>query len=128
MTSDAASSPRPQSPGEKARALAARAEVDAGIALARFEALHRTRDRHRRRLSLQPLGADPASAAPAGWAQDRSGMLIAAGSTAQPITRTQAEQERQRLLWHALAKIVGAVFAAAIGVGIGVALLSGMAG
>ena len=55
-------------------------------------------------------------------------MLIAAGSTAQPITRTQAEQERQRLLWHALAKIVGAVFAAAIGVGIGVALLSGMAG
>ena len=128
MTSDASSSPRSQSPGEKARALAARAEADAGIALARFEALNRSRDGHRRRLSLQPLGADPAAAAPTGWALDRSGMLVAAGSTAQPMTRTQAQQERQRLLWQALAKIVGAVFAAAIGVGIGAAILSGMAG
>lgn len=128
MTSDPASSPRPQFPGEKARALAARAEADAGIALARFEALHRTRDGHRRRLSLQPLGADPAEAAPAGWAQDRAAMLVTAGATAQPMTHTQAQQERQTLLWQALAKIVGAAFSAAIGVGIGGAILSGMEG
>lgn len=128
MNRDPSSSPRPLSPREKASALAARAEADAGIALARFEALHRTRDAHRRRLSLQPLGADPATAAPAGWAQDRSGMLVAAGSTAQPMTHTQVQQERQRLLWQSVAKIIGAVFAAVIGVGIGGAILSGMAG
>ena len=128
MTSHSASSPRPHSPGEKSRALDARTEADAGIALARFEALHRTRDGHRRRLSLQPLGADPTAAAPAGWARDRSGMLVAAGSTAQPMTRTQTLQDRQKLLWQAVAKIVGDVFSAAIGVGIGGAILSGMAG
>lgn len=128
VTWEAAPSPRPQSSAERSRALAARAEADAGIALARFEALHRARDGHRRRLALQPLGADPAAAAPPGWAQDRSGMLVTAGSTAQPLTPAHAERERGRLLWIALGKIVAALFAAAIGVGIGVTILSGMAG
>lgn len=128
MTRDAAPSPRPQTPAEKARALAARAEADAGIALARFEALHRTRDSHRRRLALQPLGADPGAAVPSGWAEDRAAMLITAGSTAQPMTPAHAEQERGRLLWLALGKILAALVAAAIGVGIGVAILSGMGG
>lgn len=44
------------------------------------------------------------------------------------MTHTQAQQERQTLLWQALAKIVGAAFSAAIGVGIGGAILSGMEG
>ena len=128
MTWEEAPSSRPPTAAEKARALAARAEADAGIALARFEALHRSRDGHRRRLALQPLGADPATAAPAGWAQDRSGMLVSAGSTSQPLTPERAEQERHKLLWLALGKILAALAAAAIGVGIGVAILSGMAG
>ena len=128
MTWEAASSPRPRTAAEKARASAARAEADAGIALARFEALRRSRDGHRRRLSLQPLGGDPAAAAPAGWAQDRSGMLVTAGSTAQPLTPADAEQERGRLLWIALGKILAALVAATIGVGIGVSILAGMAG
>lgn len=128
MTWEAAPSPRPQTAAEKARALAARDEADAAIALARFEALHRSRDGHRRRLSLQPLGGDPATAAPAGWAQDRSGMLVTAGSTAQPLTPAHAAHERGRLLWIALGKILAALVAAAIGVGIGVTILSGMGG
>ncbi len=133
MTWPGTSSPRPPGPGgqsaaEKSRALSARAEADAGIALARFEALHRTRDGYRRRLALQPLGADPATAAPAGWAQDSSGMLVTAGSTAQPITGEQAGKERSQLLWLAVAKILGALTAAGLGVGIGATILSGMAG
>lgn len=133
MTWPGTPSPRPPGPGgqsgaEKARALAARAEADAGIALARFEAMHRTRDGHRRRLALQPLGADPATAAPAGWAQDGSGMLVTAGATAQPLTGHQAEKERSQLLWLALAKILGALAAAGLGLGIGATILSGMAG
>ena len=47
-------------------------------------------------------------------------MLVTAGSTAQPLTPAHAERERGRLLWIALGKIVAALFAAAIGVGIGV--------
>lgn len=128
MTRCEASSPRQQSPAEKARALAARAEADAGIALARFEALNRARDGHRRRLSLQPLGADPAAAAPSGWADERAAMLVTAAATAQPLTPAQAEQERRQLLWQSLAKIIGAAVAATVGVGIGAAMLSGMAG
>lgn len=131
MTRDAASSPpspRPQTPTEKARALAARDQADAAIALARFEALNRTRDGHRRRLALQQLGADPGTATPAGWAEQRAGMLVSAGSTAQPMTREQAEQERGRLLWVAVAKILGALIAAGAGLAIGIALLAGMAG
>ena len=128
MSTDAASSPRLQTPAEKARALAARDQADAAIALARFEALNRTRDGHRRRLALQPLGAEPGTAAPTGWAQQRAGMLIAAGSTAQPMTREQAEHERGRLMWVAVAKILGAVVAAGAGLAIGIALLAGMAG
>lgn len=128
MNRDVASSPRPQTPAEKARALAVRAEADAGIALARFEALNRSRDGYRRRLALQPLGAYPAAAAPAGWAKDTSGMLVTAGSTAQPLTPAHAAQERGRLLWVALGKILAALVAAVVGVGIGAAILSGMAG
>ena len=133
MTWPGTSSPRPPGPSvrssaEKARALAARTEADAGITLARFEALHRTRDSHRRRLALQALGTDPATAAPVGWAQDGSGMLVTAGATAQPITGEQAGKERSQLLWLALAKIVGALAAAGLGLGIGATILSGMAG
>lgn len=128
MNRDPASPPRPQTPTEKARALAARDQAAASIALARFEALNRTRDGHRRRLTLQPLGADPGTAAPAGWAEERAAMLVAAGSTAQPMTQAQADQERGRLLWLALAKILGAVFAAGAGLAIGIALLAGMVG
>lgn len=128
MARDAASSHRPQTPAEKARALAAREQADAAIALARFEALNRRRDGHRRRLALQPLGADPRAVAPAGWAEERADMLVTAGWAAQPLTQAQAEQERGRLLWHALAKSVGAVFAAGAGLGIGATLLAGMAG
>lgn len=128
MTRDVASSPRPQTPTEKARALAAREQADAAIALARFDGLHRHRDGHRRRLALQPLGADPGTATPTGWAEERADMLVTAGSAAQPMTREQAEQERGRLLWLALAKIVGAMAAAGAGLGIGIALLAGMAG
>jgi hypothetical protein len=125
---DGASSPRPQSPSEKARALAARAEADAEIALARFESLSRTRDDHRRRAGRAPLGADPSTVAPAGWAGDRASMLVIAGSTAQPMTPAQAVQERRRLLWLAAAKIVGALVAVGIGVAIGSAMIAGMAG
>lgn len=128
MNWDGASPPRPQTPSEKARALAARAEADAGIALSRFDSLSRARDNHRRRTRLAPLGADPSTAAPAGWAGDPASLLTLAGSTAQPKTPAQAAQERQRLLWVALAKLVGALVAVAIGVAIGSAMISGMAG
>ena len=79
-------------------------------------------------LALQQLGADPGTATPAGWAEQRAGMLVSAGSTAQPMTREQAEQERGRLLWVAVAKILGALIAAGAGLAIGIALLAGMAG
>lgn len=128
MNWDAVSSPHPRAAAEKARALAERERADAGVALARFEAMHRTRDVHRRRLALQPLGLDPRSAAPAGWAADRSHMLVSAGDTAQPLTPSQAARERTRLLWMAIGKIFAGLAVAAIGLAIGIAILGSMAG
>lgn len=116
------------SSAELARAETERAQVDAGIALARFEALNRVRDNHRRRTMLLHLGADPTSAAPTGWAAQQSVDLVAAASMAWPRTPADVESERQRLLWLAIAKILGAVLAAAFAVGIASAMVSGLAG
>lgn len=128
MNWDAVSSANPRAAAAKARALAERERADAGIALARFEAMHRTRDGHRRRLALQPLGSDPRSAAPTGWAADRSHMLVSAGDTSQPLTPTQVARERTRLLWIAIAKIVAGLAVAAVGLAVGIAILGSMAG
>lgn len=120
--------PNVPSAAERARAEAARAQADAGVALARFEALTRVRDADRTRVCLLPLGTDPATAAAPRWAEDRAVDLVAAGSAAQPLTPARAEEERRRLLWSAVARIIGAVLAAAVAIGVAVAMISGMAG
>lgn len=120
--------PKSPSAAEIARAKAERAQVDAGIALARFEALNRIRDSHRRRTTLLHLGADPASAAPTGWATQQSVDLVAAASMAGPKSSADVATERQRLLWLAIAKIIGAVLAAAVAIAIASAMATGMAG
>ena len=74
--------PNVPSAAERARAEAARAQADAGVALARFEALTRVRDADRTRVCLLPLGTDPATAAAPRWAEDRAVDLVAAGSAA----------------------------------------------
>lgn len=128
MTSPRPAMSRPQSPGEQARTAAEKARTDAGVALARFDATSRAREGHRRRLGLLPLGADPASAAPSGWAEDTAHDLVASAGRSQRITPEQAEVERRQLLWFAVLKLVGAVLAAVAGVGIAAAIFSGMWG
>lgn len=128
MTSPRPARPRPQTPGEKARTAAEEARTDAGVALARFDATTRAREGHRRRIGLLPLGADPASAAPAGWAEDTATDLVASAGRSQRITPEQAEEERRQLLWFAVLKILGAVLAACAGIGIAAAIFSGMWG
>ncbi|MFL0578685.1 hypothetical protein [Dietzia sp. 179-F 9C3 NHS] len=120
--------PRTPSPADEARERAARAEAEAGLALARFEAMSRGRDLHRRGTTLVPLGEDPAAAAPTGWAEHHVAELVGAASAAQPLSPAEAQSERSRLLWIALAKLVGAVLAGALGVGTAVAMGAGMAG
>ncbi|HHX84379.1 MAG TPA: hypothetical protein GX694_03430, partial [Actinomycetales bacterium] len=54
--------------------------------------------------------------------------LVGAASAAQPLSPAEARAERSRLLWIALAKLLGAVLAGALGVGTAVAMGAGMAG
>lgn len=128
MTSPRPASSRPQTPGEKARTAAEEARTEAGVALARFDATSRAREGHRRRIGLLPLGADPESASPAGWAEDTATTLVASAGRSQRITPEQAAEEQRQLLWFAVLKLVGAVLAAVAGVGIAAAIFTGMWG
>ena len=96
----------------------ARIQAAAGIALTRFDSLSRRRDAFRRAAVLVPLGADPTPSAPAGWAAHNASALVEAAHEAHPLSPDQADAERRRLAWTALAKIVGV---AAVVAGLGAA-------
>ncbi|MCT1515800.1 hypothetical protein [Dietzia cercidiphylli] len=101
---------------QNAAAEQARTRLDAGL---------REWSGHRAALTADGLGRNPLRRVPRGWPEATATRVEVAAREACVIDEQGAQTEASRLLWSAIAKLVGAAVSLAVPLGIVLALVVG---